>query len=299
MQHNRPITFLAALLLLPFTAFAQPKNQPKPPADVTFTPNITYGKAGDIELKFNLAKPAKHDENSPPAPAIVLIHGGAWRAGHRDHHNAQAWQFAQRGYVAITVSYRFCPEHVFPAQVHDVKCAVRYLRAHAKELNINPDRIGAVGFSAGAHLSMLLNTMNKDDGLEGDSGWPDVASKVNAAVAFFGPTDMPGDDLPPVTQGLIKDFLGGLPKDKPEAYKQSSPLTYVDATDGPMLLFQGTKDVLVPHTQAFKMIEAMTKANVKGRVEILVGAAHGWGGKELEHTFEQMFKFFDEQLKKK
>lgn len=272
--------------------------QPKAPADVAFERDVVYGKAGEVELKLNMARPVKHDENAKPLPVIVVIHGGGWAAGNREAHNDLTWRFAQRGFLSVTLSYRFAPKFPFPAQVEDVKCAVRYLRAHAKKLNINPDKIGAVGFSAGAHLSMMLATMDAGDGLEGDGGHKDQASKVQAAVSFVGPTDFTVDDLPAATNGIIKNWLGGDTKEKAEAAKLASPITYVNKGDGPILLFQGTVDPLVPNTQAYRMAEAMTKAGVKGRVELIIGGGHGWGGKDMEHTIQEMDEFFDLWLKK-
>ena len=290
----RNLLALVAVLFVASSTFAQPKA----PADVIFERDVVYGKAGDVELKLNLSKPAKHDENAKPLPVVVVIHGGGWAAGNREGHNDLTWKFAQRGYLSVTLSYRFAPKFIFPAQVEDVKCAVRYLRANARKLNINPDKIGAVGFSAGAHLSMMLATMDSADGLEGDGGHKDQASKVQAAVSFVGPTDFTADDLPPSTSGIIKNWLGGDIKEKAEAARLASPITYVNKGDSPMLLLQGTVDPLIPNTQAYRMAEAMTKAGVKGRVELILGGGHGWGGKEMEHSVEQMNQFFDLWLKK-
>lgn len=271
--------------------------QPKPPADVVFERDVVYGKTGEVELKLNLARPVKHDEKSAPLPVVVVIHGGGWAAGSREGHNDLIWKFAQRGYVAVTISYRFAPKFPFPAQVEDAKCAVRYLRAHAKKLNINPQKIGAVGFSAGAHLSMMLGSMDAGDGLEGDGGHGEEASKVQAVVSFVGPTDFTADDLPAATDNIIKNWLGGDTKEKAEAAKKASPITYVNKGDAPMLLLQGTVDPLIPNTQAYRMAEAMTKAGVKGRVELILGGGHGWGGKDMEHSAQQMNEFFDRWLK--
>jgi dipeptidyl aminopeptidase/acylaminoacyl peptidase len=144
---------------------------------------------------------------------------------------------------------------------------------------------------------MMLATMDKDDGLEGDGGSPDQPSKVQAAVSYFGPTDLSATDIPDRAKEIVKGFIGGTPAEKPREYRRASPLTYVSPGDAPLLLFQGTRDPLVPHTQAFAMTEAMTRYNVPGRVELLVGAGHGWGGRELEHTLDQTYAFFDQYLK--
>ncbi len=106
-------------------------------------------------------------------------------------------------------------------------------------------------------------------------------------------------DLPDVSKGLVKDFVGGTSEEKADAYRRASPITYVTRGDAPMLLFQGTKDNLVPHTQAVRMVDALTSAGVPGRVELIAGAGHGWGGGELTRTAIGMYAFFDEYLRKK
>lgn len=261
-----------------------------------FESDVVYGKGADVDLKLNIGRPK---ESAGPLPCVVVIHGGGWAAGNKNGHNAQVHDFVQKGYVSATVHYRFAPKHVFPAQIEDVKCAIRYLRANAGKYGIDKDRIGAVGFSAGAHLSMLLGAMDKEDGLEGEGGNPGESSKVNAVVAFFGPTDFTTDDWPQQTVPILNTFFGGTKGDKAEAYRKASPITYVNAGDAPMLLIQGTKDVLVPWSQATSMGEALTKAGVYGRVDLILGAGHGWGGAELQRTVDETTAFFDQFLKSK
>ncbi|MFO0904365.1 MAG: alpha/beta hydrolase [Pirellulales bacterium] len=294
-------TWLVALLVGSATAeqaSAQLPNQPtnqavQPPKGVTYERDIEYGTGGNLPLRLDLARP---EQLMQPAPCIVVIHGGAWRGGDKRAHTDLIFKFAQSGYAAVTVQYRFCPKDPFPAQIEDCKCAVRFLRANADRLGIDPQRIGAIGFSAGAHLSMLLGVMGPNDQLEGVGGWPGQSSQVQAVVSFFGPTDLTADDLPAVSQPLVRDFLNANPTDNPEAARRASPVTYVSKGDAPLLMFQGTRDPLVPHTQAYRMIEAMTRAGVPGRVEIMLNAAHGWAGPELDHTMEQSFRFFDAKL---
>lgn len=270
-------------------------QDPKPPAGVVLHRNLEYGTGGGEPIKLDLALPEKSDQ---PLPCIVMIHGGGWRGGNKDGHIQQIFGFAQQGYAAVTVQYRFAPKHRFPAQVEDVKCAVRFLRANAEKYNINNERFGAVGFSAGAHLALLLGTMGKEDGLEGDGGHEGESSQVQAVVAFFGPTDLSADDIPDSVIGMVDDLVGAKKGEKPELRVAASPITYVTKGDAPTLIYQGTKDPLVPHTQAYKMADALTKSGVPGRIELLLGAAHGWGGKELEHTLKGTTAFFAEHLKK-
>jgi acetyl esterase/lipase len=263
------------------------------PAKTTTEQDIIYTKAGASELKLDLARPAEGDG---PFPAIVVIHGGAWRQGNKADVGPILPQFAQRSYVAIAPQYRLCPKDAFPAQVYDVKAAVRWLKVNAKKYKVDPDRIGAIGFSAGGHLALMLGLTGPADGLEGDvsAGGPD--SRVQAVVNYFGPTDLAARDIPDVCKPWIKDFLGGTPQEKPEVAAKASPLTFVSHDDAPVLTFQGTKDPLVPFTQSIKLAEAMSAAGVSGRVELLVGAQHGWAGAEMERTFSETVRFLDGYL---
>jgi len=283
-----------ALVLVAMLA-AEACAKPSPPQGVVYQQDIEYGRTGDVLLRLDLARPEK---SGSPSPAVVVIHGGAWRAGHRAQHTDIIFQLAQRGYVAATISYRFCPRCPFPAQVEDAKCAVRFLRAHADKYQIDKDRIGAIGASAGGHLAMMLGVMGREDGLEGDGGWADQPSQVQAVVAFFGPTNLLADDMPAPTAPLLRDFIGGNKQEKREAYLRASPIRYVSRGDAPLLMLQGTKDPLVPHTQAVAMAEALSQQGVPGRVELYIGAAHGWGGKDLQHSLQQAYEFFDNQLRK-
>jgi acetyl esterase/lipase len=256
--------------------------------------DIVYTRAGGAELKLDLAVPAQGDG---PFPAVIVIHGGAWRAGNKADVGQVLREFAARGYVAASPQYRFCPREVFPAQVHDVKAAVRWVKAHAKERKIDPERIGAMGFSAGGHLALMLGVTGPADGLEGEvaAGAPDT--RIRAVVNYFGPTDLAAVDIPEASKPLVRDFLGATATDRPDLAAKASPRTYISHDDGPILTFQGTKDPLVPHTQAIELADAMTAAGVPGRVELMVGAGHGWGGDEIGHTAAETFRFFDRYLK--
>jgi acetyl esterase/lipase len=291
----RPAMLIALFLLnVPLAASGGDDPKPATPPKVTIDNDLVYTKVGTTELKLDMARPAEGDG---PFPAVLVIHGGGWRGGDKAGNRPALAEFARRGYVAISPQYRFCPKETFPAQVHDVKAAVRWLKANAKDYKIDPGHVGAVGFSAGAHLSMMLGLTGPTDGLEGEvaEGAPD--SKIHAVVNYFGPTDLAASDIPDVSLPLIKDFLGGTAKDKPKEAAQASPLTFVSNGDAPVLTFQGTKDPLIPHTQAVKLAEAMTAAGVPGRVEFLIGAGHGWGGDDLKRTMAETFAFFDKHLK--
>lgn len=254
---------------------------------------------GPLELKMNIALP-EGDAKGAKRPCIIAIHGGAWAAGNRADLNVLIRELAQSGYVAATISYRFVATDVFPAQSADCAAAVRFLRVHAAEYGLDPDRVGAVGFSAGAHLAMLLGTGSDADGLWPPAAAGEPAAKVNAVVAFFGPTQLNAADIPERSKPLVERLVGIEPmrdgKSLNDRLLAASPVSYVTSDDAPMLLIQGTKDPLVPHTQATLMAEAMTQAGVKGRVELIMGAGHGWGGEELQRTLKITKEFFAQQL---
>lgn len=285
------IPFPIALLCLTSTAF--PAWGVEAPG-VASEYDLVYTKAGSTELKLDLARPA---DGEGPFPAVVVIHGGAWRGGNKADVRGVLTDLARRGYVAISPQYRFCPKDVFPAQLHDVKAAVRWLRSDGAKYKVDPDHVGAMGFSAGGHLSLMLGVTGPGDGLEGETTAEAPSSKVQAVVNYFGPTDLAARDIPEVSRPLVRNFLGGTPDEKPEAAAKASPLTYVSGDDAPTLTFQGTRDPLVPYTQAVKLTDAMTASGVAGRVDLLIGAGHGWRGDDLERTMNETYSFFDKYLK--
>lgn len=270
--------------------------EPVPPPGWVVERDVVYGKGGGVNLHLDLVRPEKPTETRP---CLIFVHGGGWKEGNKSAHLQHAINMASKGYVAATVQYRLAPKYKFPAQVEDVKCAVRYLRAHATQYGINPKKFGAIGVSAGGHLVMMLGTLGPFDGLEGEGGWADHSSRVQCVVSFVGPTDLGADDIPTLVKPLIRDFLGGLREEMPEVYKRASPLTYVSGGDAPMLLFAGTRDILVPHTQAVAMANALTKEGVPGRVELLLLQGHGFEPHEYLHCAERMNEFLDRYLKGK
>jgi acetyl esterase/lipase len=259
--------------------------------------DLVYGKGGDTELKLDMARPADGDG---PFPAVVCMHGGAWRSGKRTDLSSTIEVLARRGYVAATITYRLVPAAAFPAQIEDAKAAVRWLRANAKSYKIDPDQVGTMGFSAGGHLACLLGTTCKDDGLEGKGGCAEQSSKVQAVVSFFGPTDFTkktwSDDL---EKEWLAPFVGGRFADKPELYKKASPVCYVRKDAPPFLFFHGTEDKVVSVRQSKVLAEALQKVGASAKVVEIKGAGHGWKGEQLKDTFEQMQSFFDERLKKR
>ncbi len=261
-------------------------------------PNITYGKGGDAELKLDLARPAS---GKGPFPALIFMPGsgwGYWSVGRRQCCSALI-KAAEKGYVAVTVDYRLTSvkendktKYLFPAQVYDVKCAVRWLRANAKKYKIDPNRIGAVGWSSGGHLALMLGLTDPSHGLEGECGNLKFSSCVQAVVSLAGPTELISlyhEKSNPIS---IVEFLGGTPEEVPDQYKIASPLTYVSKDDPPVLTIQGDRDASVPPKQAELLDAKMKEAGASHMLIIKKGIGH------INFWYDNaVWDFFDKHLK--
>src|SRR4030042_334849 len=173
-----------------------------PPDNVEEILDVEYGTGGERKLQLDLYLPKGR---SKATPAVIFIHGGAWKGGRRSDMKFYCVKFAEKGYVTATVTYRLMDEASFPAAVHDVKCAVRGLRANAAKYNVHPEILVVSGNSAGGHLSMMIG-YSDDPSLEGSGGNNNVSSRVCGGVNFYGPTDLTTDF--PKKQELVKEFIG-------------------------------------------------------------------------------------------
>ncbi len=266
--------------------------------------DVTYGRAGDVDLKLDLARPAKGEG---PFPAIVFIHGGGWSGGNRAAYRAAIEEAARRGYVAVTVSYRLVKydaakketavgEPIFPAQVHDVKAAVRWLRSQADKYKIDPQRIGVTGASAGGHLSLMVGLTGAGDQLEGESGHAEHSSRVQAVVNVFGPTEMTSCYEKSSVAWLFRLFLGGTPEEAADRYRAASPVTYATPDDPPVLTLHGDQDALVPVQQATLLDEKLKAAGVDHTLIILKGQGHGFQGDKQKIATAATWGFFAKHL---
>lgn len=290
--------FMGAMLTATLASAAEPGPQyaaraaPTTAPSVEFHRDVAYGKADGTALHLDLARPSDVDH---ALPCVLFIHGGGWAHGSKSQFDLAIRTAAAKGYVAATVDYRLAPKFQFPAQVEDVKCAVRYLRSHAKQYGIDPDRIGALGDSAGGHLVLMLAVTRPTDGFEGSGGWKGTSSAVQAVVSWFGPTDLAAADMPEISKPIVREFLGAYPA--PELCHKASPITYVHQGECPILLLQGTIDPLVPYTQAVIMAKRMTDEHTPGRAELLIGAGHGFAADDLKHAIDASVAFLDEHLR--
>jgi acetyl esterase/lipase len=286
---------LAALLLLIPAGSLWAQRPAAPTNKVVVERDVPYGRAGERVLKLDIVRPK--EESTSPRPVIVFIHGGAWRGGDKSHGIGPLTPLAESGnYFCVSVGYRFSQEAIFPAQIHDCKAAIRWLRANAKKYNINPEKIGVWGPSAGGHLVSLLGTSGDVKELEGDCGSPGQSSRVACVVDFCGPSDFPaiGRLKEGEAPSAVSQLIGGPVAEKQEAAKAASPITYVSKDDPPFLIMHGTKDAIVPLEQAELLDAALKKAGVSSTLVKIEGGGHGFGGPEVAARVQA---FFDKHLR--
>ena len=253
--------------------------------------NIVFSKSGRT---MDILHPV---ETAGRRPAIVWIHGGGWGAGDQRRGVRNIVPFAEHGYVCVSISYRLTDEAVFPAQIHDCKAAIRYLRAHAGKYGIDPARIGVWGASAGGHLAALLGTSGGIAELEGDQGWPDFSSRVQAVCDWYGPVDFysaahqaPEDPRP-------EKLLGGEILENRELAALASPVSHASSDDPPFLIMPGTRDDVVPIKQSRLLKWALSRQGVPVYFSVVRGGEHGGERFEHEKVRAKVLKFFDAHLK--
>lgn len=278
------------------------KPQTKPagsvPQGVRALRDIEYARVNGTSLRLNLFLPKKSDK---PLPVVVWIHGGAWQSGNKDQ--CPAVPLAEQGYAVVSINYRLTDLATFPAQIHDCKAAIRWVRAHAKDYGLDPDRIGAWGSSAGGHLVALLGTSGGVKELEGDVGGNlEYSSRVQAVCDFCGPATFRREDLPgdsewlgkPEGPKVLQKLLGGPLDENLDKARAASPVSHITKDDPPFLIVHGDKDNVVPVRQSRVLAEALKKAGVDVTLRIVPGAGHGVGSLDNQRLAKE---FFDRHLK--
>jgi acetyl esterase/lipase len=282
------MTFFAFALAAVFV------QQPQIPDNLVFEPNVAYANA-DPQQVMDIVRPK---DASQKHPAILCIHGGGFRAGSRKGYQALCIRLAKEGYVAATVDYRLAPKAPFPAAVYDVKAAIRYLRANAAKLGIDPDKIGTMGGSAGGHLTLFLGVTGNVPEFEGDGPNKDQSSKVQAVVSFYGPSDFTKSYGRSVDAAeVLPLFLGGDLEHAREMHLRASPLNWVTPDAAPTMAIQGTKDRYVNYEQSVWIIDRLLAVGVPAELETIPGADHGFKGADEERAEVRMIEWFKKWLK--
>lgn len=258
---------------------------------VVWQQDVEIGKGGDKILKMDIVMLSEQSTES--LPAIVYIHGGGWNHGSKDDHLMKLVDIAKRGYVAVAIQYRLTHEAIFPGQLEDCKLAIRYLRGRAKTYNIDINRIGVWGNSAGGHLAALLGTTTGMSEFEGNGGWQEFSSEVNAVVDWSGPVDFSTEYAN--NYSSVTKLLGVRAFDDKERALRAMPTSYITEKAPAFLIIHGDSDKIVPYTQSITLYEALKNKGVDVKFKLLPGEGHQYLSKEPEKI---TMDFFDKELKK-
>jgi acetyl esterase/lipase len=251
----RSETFLKIVYALGFIDLVETK--PAVPKSIEVVEDIVYKQVDSISLKLDIYKLKNLEEAKP---VLIFIHGGSWSKGNKSDYLPYLIDYAKKGYVTVTVSYRLSGMARFPAAVQDVNSAVQWIRIHSEEHKINPDKIAVIGGSAGGHLAMML-------------AYSDTScNRIQAAVNIYGPTDLTTEYARNRHECL--QFLGKSYQEAPDLYQAASPRTYISPDDPPTLIFHGTIDSLVPVSQSDSLHKWLDQTGVPNEYHRLKGWPH-------------------------
>jgi acetyl esterase/lipase len=262
---------------------------------------LTYGPNERNDLDLFLPK----DDGKSLRPAVIVIHGGAWRGGDKKDMRILAEPLAQRGYVVAAINYRLAPKWSYPAQLDDCQRAIRWLRKNAKEFRVDPKRFGAAGASAGGHLALLLGTREVRD--DSDPDLKGISSKVQCVLSICGPTDLTDKRYAQAARDsdlgkILIEFIGEPYDEAPNLWKEASPIYHVSPDDAPTFIIHGDQDSIVPFEQSVRFAEALRKVGVEVQLVAIKGMDHGpttpEQRDELMKAVGQALEFFDKHLKR-
>jgi acetyl esterase/lipase len=255
---------LAPVLASPFAATSRVAAQEVTPTalqdEVETELDVVYGEVDGQELLLDIRRPPAREQ---PRPAVILIFGGAWRSGDRHGMADPARRLAEAGYIAFSIDHRLVndgAENRWPVQLDDVQRAVRWVRAHSADYGVDPERIASYGWSSGAHLATMLGVRDTRD--NSDSALAEYSSRVNGVVSLSADLDL---TVPQTDFGFkmtVESLFGGTLEEEPEAYRDASPLHWVDAEAAPMLLVHGGLDDTGLAEQSRQMVAALYDAKV-------------------------------------
>lgn len=248
-----------------FSPLAAP---PPAPAGFQWRPDVVYGTAGaggrDLTLHLYAG------QSGEKRPGIVFIHGGGWQGGHPYILVRLAAEMAAKGYVTSTISYRLSGEAAWPAALEDSKCAVRWMRAHAAGIGLDPDRIAVAGGSAGGHLAAMVALA--PGRFEGSGGWDTVSSQVQAAVLYNPAVDLREAVF---SDEQIREMVRAFLPDDEQTAADASPIAQVSSVSPPILSRVGDQDDITPASTCQEFHQALDAAGVPNHLEIIAGKTHG------------------------
>jgi len=267
--------------------------------------NVAYATVSEAQ-KLDLYLPT----GTGPFPLVIFVHGGAFKMGDKNMVGTDANAFLTAGYAVASINYRLTGEAIFPAQIQDAKAAVRFLRANAEKYSLNPDKFVAWGASAGGNIVAMLGTTGDVAELEGaELGNPDVSSRVQAVIDWFGPIDFAQMD-PQFAAGGVCDasaqshaaadspeslLVGGALADKADVVKAANPITYVTSDDPPFFIQHGLKDCNVPPAQSQQLADALIPVIGAEKVSLSFFPEAGHGGSDFStaENFAKILAFLE------
>lgn len=267
--------------------------------------NVPYAQESEAQ-RMDIFIP----EGKGPFPAVLLIHGGGFKSGDKKAEYDLAKQLVFNDFVAVCVNYRLSGEAVFPAAVHDVKSAIRFIKGNAKKYTINPNRIGSWGSSAGGNLSAMMGTSSGDDFLDGKVGkFLNQSTQIQACVDWFGPIDFSkmmeeadklgfGDSFDVAIESKYLGVDVTDPKHT-DLVQRANPTTYIDRTDPPFYVQAGSQDPLIPYLQSENFAKALgtTFGEEKVHFDLIKGAKHGGAEFSDEENVKKIIFFLNKHLK--
>lgn len=286
---------IKGLIVTPILVFSPLIFAQEPATAYVKTANIVYGSVGERDLLVDTYIPAGVGN----VPLLVWVHGGAWHS--MDKERVPIMSFLDHGYAIASVDFRLSGEAPFPAQIYDIKAAVRYLRANAK--GYDASKIVLVGASSGGHLVAMAGVTNGDKALEGSIGaYLDTSSDVQAIVSYFGASNLTTILSQSTPHGLsvripaLDLLIGGQPEDVPAMARQASPVFYVDATDPPLHMLHGDQDPQMPINQSHELQHAYEQAGAIVQFDVVYGGGHSGPDFWDDTRSELVRKFLEENL---
>ncbi len=282
---------------------------PGAPYAFNVMPALQYGSVEsapmwDAPLYLDMLYPIT--KSTKPLPAVIYIHGGGWAEGERST-AMYPWLnplLAAHGFVTVSITYRLSRWATFPAQIHDAKAAVRWLRANAERYAIDPERIGVWGDSAGGHLSALLGVTGDLPELEGDNGSAGYSSRVQAVVARVPPTDFLSSTMENNVPSMVTQLFGGMINERADLMRMASPIYYVHSGVPPFQIVHGTNDESVPFEQGERFAKALSEVGSEVDFIVMPGCHHNlrteknlpWSDVPWTEMGQKALAFFQEHL---